>query len=103
MAASMTTEPRGLHRVPVETITADARQARPGRALAALIGAVFIAIGWVAGKAAIVIFMAVSYTLSSAKYGWRSARGTLNRPTYEQLYARVEALTAENARLGGTG
>lgn len=89
-------------RVPVEQITADARQADPGRAFLALFGAIFIAIGWTVGKICTVIFASVAWSMSAMKYGWRSARGTLNRPTWEQLYDTVQRYEAAAERQGVT-
>lgn len=89
-------------RVPVEQITADARQADPARVLQALFGAIFIAIGWTVGKICTVIFMSVAWCFSATKYGWRASRGTLNRPTWDQLYSRVEYLEAAAQRQGVT-
>ena len=94
--ATMPTQGRKpLHeRVPVEAITADARQARPGKVLLALIGAIFIAIGWTVAKVFGVAFLSVAWCMSSMKYGWRLANGTSNRPTWDDLYARNQELVA---------
>ncbi len=89
-----------LDRIPVEEITADARQARPGRILLALFGAVFIAIGWTVAKVFRVLFLSAAWCMSGMKYGWRLANGTLNRPTWDQLYTENESLKAELGRLG---
>lgn len=86
-------------RVPIDAITADARQARPGRVLLALFGAVFIAIGWTVAKVFGVIFLSGAWCMSSMKYGWRIANGTLARPTWDQLYAENQKLRAEIDRL----
>ena len=89
-----------LHeRVPVEAITADARQARPGRTLLALFGAVIIGIAWLTCKIFGVLFLSAAWCASSWKYGWRMANGTSNRPSYEQLWAEVQRLTTEVERL----
>ena len=84
-----------LHeRVPVEAITADARQARPGKTLLALIGAVIIAAAWTTAKIFGVLFLSAAWCASSWKYGWRVANGTSTKPTWDQLYAENTELRA---------
>ena len=85
--------------VPVEEITADARRATPGRTALVIIGAVFIAIGWTVAKIFGVVWLSASWCVSAMKYGWRAGRGTLNRPTYDQLWADNQRLRAENERV----
>jgi hypothetical protein len=86
--------------VPIETITADAKQARPGRALAGLIGALLFAIGWVAAKIFGVLFFTAAWCFSAVKIGYRSAQGkALSQPSIEQLLAENANLRAELARV----
>jgi hypothetical protein len=80
-------------RVPLDTITADARQARPGRAVLGLIGGVIFGLFWVLGKTFGVLFLSGAWCASAAKMGWREAQGRpLSTPS-------VEAVLEENARL----
>ena len=59
-----------LDRVPVDRITAEARQVRLGRLLLTLIAGLFWAIGWTVGKLALgVVWCAVA-----VKVGWQEAR-----------------------------
>ena len=66
--------------VPVEELARQAREAHPGRGLATAVAAVFVAIGWLAGKAITgMIFAAVSI-----RFGYLRGRGF----TDEEIAAR---------------
>jgi hypothetical protein len=57
--------------VPVDEITAQARQARPGRAVLTVIAAVFFGIGWLAGR----MVFALAWCAVAVKVGWQEGRG----------------------------
>jgi hypothetical protein len=59
-----------LSRVPVDEITAQAREARPGRAVLTVVAAVFFALGWCAAKAV----LSVSWACVAVREGWREGR-----------------------------
>ena len=59
-----------LDRVPVDVISAQAQQARPGRAVLTVIAALFFALGWCAGR----FVLAASWACVSVKLGWREGR-----------------------------
>lgn len=59
-------------RVPVEEISAQARQVRPGVAVLTVIAAVFFGAGWLAGMAV----LAVAWAAIAVREGWREARKT---------------------------
>jgi hypothetical protein len=61
-----------LHRVPVDEISVQARQARPGRAVLTVIAAVFFSLGWCAAKA----MLAVVWAGVAVREGWREGRKT---------------------------
>jgi hypothetical protein len=87
-------------RVPIDTITADARQAKPGRAILGLIGGLLFALGWVAAKIFGVLFLAGAWCFSAVKIGWRSAQGkALSQPSVEQLLAENAQLRLELSRV----
>jgi hypothetical protein len=93
--------PRLQDRVPLDAISTDARQAKPGRALLALIGAPLFAIGWLACKVFRVLFYAGAWCFSAVKVGYRQAAGKpLTQPTYEAVVAENEWLKAELQRQG---
>lgn len=68
-----------LDRVPVERITAEARQVEFGRMLLTLIGAVFYAVGWVAAKVFGVLWFAAAWSATAVKVGWQDGRSPRGR------------------------
>ena len=65
-----------LERIPVEEISAQARQARPARAVLTVIAAVFFGLGWLAGRSV----LAVSWAAVAVREGWREGRqGAVSR------------------------
>lgn len=67
-----------LERVPVDRITAEAREIHPGRALLTVIAAVLYGIGWVAAKTVAVVWLAVAWSYAAVKVGWSDARGPVS-------------------------
>ncbi|MGH3859219.1 hypothetical protein [Actinokineospora sp.] len=59
-----------LDRVPVDQITAEARQVDAGRVVLSMIAAVFFAVGWTAGTAV----TAAAWCCLAVKAGWLEAR-----------------------------
>jgi hypothetical protein len=59
-----------LDRVPVERISAEARQVNFGRLLLTLLVGVFWLVGWVAGKAS----LGLAFCWAAVKIGWTEAR-----------------------------
>ena len=59
-----------LDRIPVDDITAQAREVHFGRVLLTVIAAVFWSIGWVTAKA----FLAVAWCAVAVRQGWREGR-----------------------------
>lgn len=93
-------------RVPIDAITADARQADPGRAVLGLIGGLLFIVGWVIRKIFGVLFLSGAWTFSAVKLGWRAAGGEeLNKPDLQQILDenRRLRLELERLQLGGMG
>lgn len=65
-----------LERVPVDRITAEARDVDLGRALLTVVAAVLFAVGWLAGKVVGGLITAVAWSLAAVKVGWVEARRT---------------------------
>jgi hypothetical protein len=87
-------------RVPIDAITADARQARPGRAIQGVIGGFFFVLAWALAKSLAVTFLAGAWCFSAWKMGWRTARGEpLNQPDLEEVLAENQRLRNELARV----
>ncbi|HEV8652562.1 MAG TPA: hypothetical protein VG276_25055 [Actinomycetes bacterium] len=63
---------RILDRVPLDRVSAEAREVHLGRALLTLLVGVFWLTGWLAGKAT----LAVGFAWAAAKVGYQDARTT---------------------------
>ncbi|MFW6033982.1 MAG: hypothetical protein ACOC9R_02500 [bacterium] len=63
-----------LERVPVERITAEARELHPGRTLLTLIAGLLYLIGWLVGKIFTVVWVAVTWSFAAVKVGFVEAR-----------------------------
>lgn len=65
-------------RVPVDRISAEAREVRFARTVLVLIAAFFFGVGWLAGKT----WLAVAWAATAVKLGWQEARisGSTRRP-----------------------
>lgn len=63
-----------LERVPVDRITAEARQIHPGRTLLTVIAGVLYGLGWLAAKTLAVAWLAVAWSFAAVKVGWSDAR-----------------------------
>lgn len=61
-------------RVPVDRITAEARQVRPARALLTLVAAVLFAVGWTAAKVLGAVWLGLAWCGTAVKVGWQEAR-----------------------------
>jgi len=59
-----------LQRVPVDRISADAREVHVGRALLTVIAAVLFAVGWVTAR----VFLGLAWCGVAVKLGWQEAR-----------------------------
>lgn len=93
-----------LDRVPVDSITERARQARPGHALLTIIGGLLFGLGWCVAKLFRVAWLTVAWLYMAADEGWRQASGTRRPgPDLAALQSANARLRAENVRLGGDG
>lgn len=63
-----------LERVPVERISAEARQVDVGHTVLTLLAAVLYGIGWLAGKVLGTIWLAIAWSATAVKVGWTEAR-----------------------------
>jgi hypothetical protein len=61
-------------RIPVDAITARARQARPGRTALAVLGSVLLGLGWLAYKTFAVAWLALAWCGCAVAEGWQEAR-----------------------------
>jgi hypothetical protein len=88
-----------LDRVPVESITEQARQAKPGRVALTVIAGLLFGAGWVAAKTLAVAWLGMSWCFTAMRLGWREARG--NQPSRATLREENARLREAVARLGG--
>ena len=70
-----------LDRVPVESITEQARQVRFGRALLTLAAGLLFGLGWVAAKGFGVAWLAVVWSFVACRAGFRAGRGAPSGPS----------------------
>jgi hypothetical protein len=63
-----------LDHIPVDRITAEARQVHIGRTVLLVIAAVLYAVGWVAGKTLTALWLALAWSGTAVKVGWMEAR-----------------------------
>jgi hypothetical protein len=102
---TMTMPANGRHtrlqdRVPIDEITADARQASPSRAFLGLVGWILFTAGWLVAKIFGILFLSGAWCFSAAKMGWRTARGeALMQPDVRTVLEENARLRAELARV----
>lgn len=65
-----------IDRVPVDRITAEARNIHAGRTLLTLVAAVLFAVGWITAKVFTVAWVAIAWGMAAVKVGWQDARKT---------------------------
>lgn len=63
-----------LERVPVERITAEAREIRIGQTLLTLLAGLFYVIGWTVAKVVNVVWFAAAWSFTAVKVGWNEGR-----------------------------
>lgn len=63
-----------LDRVPVERITAQAREVHAGKTLMTLVAGLFFVIGWVAFRVVAVVWLAMVWCAVATREGWRESR-----------------------------
>jgi hypothetical protein len=62
--------------VPLDRITAEAREVEIGRTLLTLVAGVLFAIGWVAAKVVGALWLAVAWSATAVRLGWSEARAS---------------------------
>ena len=87
-----------LDRVPVDEITARAREARPGRVALTILAGLLFGTAWVAAKSLGLAWLGVSWCFTALRLGWRDARG--NQPSRASLREENDRLRQQLARLG---
>lgn len=65
-----------LHRVPVGRITAEARKIEFWRLVLTVLAGLLFGIGWLVAKGFGVLWLAITWSATAVKVGWRDARPT---------------------------
>lgn len=89
-----------LARVPVDDITQQARQVKPGRTLLTVIAAVFFGLGWVVAKAFEVLWLALTWSWTAVRVGWEAGHGPSRRKQLEVAQELAEHWETVAKRLG---
>lgn len=63
-----------LERVPLDRITVEAQQVRPGRTVLLALAGLLYALGWLTAKAFGLVWFAAAWTGTAVKVGWVDAR-----------------------------
>jgi hypothetical protein len=92
-------DPPRSGRIPVDEITARAREAHAGHALLTAAGAVLFGTGWLLAKIFGGGWLCVSWCWTACQMGWAEARG--KGPSKSRLMEENEALRMAVRRLGG--
>ena len=87
-------------RVPVDSITQQAREVKFGRAVLTLIAAVLFGLGWVTARAFAIVWLAASWCWVAVREGWRASRGPSRGARLETQAAEIHDLRTRLQRFG---
>jgi hypothetical protein len=90
-----------LDKVPVDTITTQAREVHPGRTALTLVAAALFGLGWVTARVFAVLWLAATWSTVAVREGWRASHGPSRKTRIEALEAERKELRTRLARLGG--
>lgn len=91
-----------IERVPVAEITGRARDVRFGPSLLALIGFIFIGLGWLAAKFFAILWLCLTWSWAAMVVGWRQGHGQPEtRQSRKDMADEIEWLRNEVQRLSG--
>lgn len=63
-----------LNRVPLDRISAEAREVHFGRLMLTIVAGILFGIGWLAAKSVALLWRAVAWVAVAVKIGWMEAR-----------------------------
>ncbi len=90
-----------LDRVPVDQITEQAQQVRPGRAALTVIAAVLFGLGWIVARVFAVLWLAAMWCGVAVREGWRASHGPSRSQQVAALTAQVAELETRLSRFSG--
>jgi hypothetical protein len=88
-------------RIPLEEITAQAREVRPGRTVLTVIAAVLFGLGWLSARVFAAAWLAVMWAGVAVREGWRASHGPSRKAQLAALTAQVEEQKIQLSRFAG--
>ena len=89
-----------LDRVPVDEITAQAREVRFWRTVLTVIAAVLFGLGWVTARVFAVAWLAASWSWVAVREGWRASHGPSRAARLAAQQAEIHDLRTRLGRFG---
>ena len=87
-------------RVPVDSITQQAREVKFGRAVLTLIAAVLFGLGWVTSRVFAVLWLAFAWSWTAVRVGWEAEHGPSRGRQISSLTAERDHWRDSARRLG---
>ena len=87
-----------LDRIPLDEITQQARDAKPGRTALTVIAAALFALGWVTAKVFATVWLGLMWAGAAVRVGWKAGHGPSRRDQIALLTAQVEELKVQVGR-----
>ena len=90
-----------LDRIPLDEITEQAQQVRPGRTALTLIAAVLYGLGWITARVFAAGWLAAVWSAVAVREGWRASHGPSRKTRIADLEATVEQQKIALSRFSG--
>jgi len=89
-----------LAKIPVDAITAQAREVRFWRTVLTVIAAVLFGLGWVTARVFAVAWLAASWSWVAVREGWRASHGPSRAARLAAQQAEIHDLRTRLGRFG---
>jgi len=89
-----------LAKIPVDAITAQAREVRFWRTVLTVIAAVLFGLGWVTARVFAVAWLAASWSWVAGREGWRASHGPSRAARLAAQQAEIHDLRTRLGRFG---
>ena len=90
-----------LERVPLDEITAQARDVRPARTALTIIAGTLFGLGWITARVFAVLWLAATWSWVAVREGWRASHGPSRAQQMAALRAEAEELRIVASRFSG--
>ncbi|HEX8866519.1 MAG TPA: hypothetical protein VF821_12765 [Lentzea sp.] len=90
-----------LSTIPVDEITAQAREVKPGRTALTVVAAVLFGLGWVTARVFSVVWLAAMWSGVAVREGWRASHGPSRSQRLAAQAGEIEDLKAALSRFSG--